>query len=34
MMSLVAKTLSESEVADLAAYYAAIEIKIGKVPGE
>ncbi len=34
MMSLVAKTLSENEIADLAAYYAAIEIKIGKVPGE
>ena len=34
MMSLVAPTLSETEIADLAAYYAAIEVKIGKVPGE
>lgn len=34
MMSLVAPTLSENEIADLAAYYAAIEVKIGKVPGE
>jgi len=34
MMSLVAKTLSDNEIADLAAYYAAIEVKIGKLPGE
>ena len=34
MMSLVAPTLSDSDEADLAAYYAAIEIKIGKIPGE
>lgn len=34
MMSLVAQTLSDNEIADLAAYYAAIEVKIGKVPGE
>jgi cytochrome c553 len=34
MMSLVAPTLSEQDVADLAAYYAAIEVKIEKVPGE
>ena len=34
MMSLVAPTLSEQDVADLAAYYAAVEVKIGKVPGE
>jgi cytochrome c553 len=34
MMTLVAKTLSENEIADLAAYYAAIEITIGKIPGE
>ncbi len=33
-MSLVAKPLSDSDVADLAAYYSAIEVKIGKVPGE
>lgn len=34
MMSLVAPTLSEDDIADLAAYYAAIEVTIGKVPGE
>ncbi len=34
MMTLVVKPLSDSEVADLAAYYAAIEVKIGKVPGQ
>jgi cytochrome c553 len=34
MMALVAPALSEKDVADLAAYYAAIEVKIGKVPGE
>jgi cytochrome c553 len=33
-MSLVAKTLSDTDVADLAAYYSAIEVKIGKVPGD
>lgn len=34
MMSLVVPTLSENDVADVAAYYAAIEVKIVKVPGE
>jgi len=34
MMSLVVPTLSENDVADLSAYYSAIEVKIGKVPGE
>jgi cytochrome c553 len=34
MMSLVVPTLSESDMADLAAYYAAIEVKIAKVPGQ
>ena len=34
MMSLVVPTLSDGDMADLAAYYAAIEIKIGKVPGQ
>lgn len=33
-MSLVAPTLTEKDVADLAAFYSAIEVKIGKVPGE
>jgi cytochrome c553 len=34
MMSLVAPTLSDEDVANLAAYYAAIEVKIGKMPGQ
>jgi cytochrome c553 len=34
MMSLVVPTLSESDVADVAGYYAAIEVKIAKVPGQ
>lgn len=34
MMSLVAPTLSDEDIADLAAYYAAIEVKIEKVPGQ
>jgi cytochrome c553 len=34
MMSLVVPKLSESEMADVSAYYAAIEVKIGKVPGQ
>jgi cytochrome c553 len=34
MMSLVAPTLSDDDIADLAAYYSAIEVKIVKVPGE
>lgn len=34
MMSLVVPTLSGDDVADVAAYYAAIEVKIVKVPGE
>lgn len=34
MMSQIAPGLSEADEADLAAYYAAIEVKIGKIPGE
>jgi len=34
MMSLVVPALSDDDVADLAAYYSAIEVKIVKVPGE
>jgi cytochrome c553 len=34
MMSQIAPSLSESDEADLAAYYAAIEVTIGKIPGE
>jgi cytochrome c553 len=33
MMSLVAPTLSPKDIEDLAAYYAAIEITVGKIPG-
>jgi cytochrome c553 len=32
-MTLVAATLSDAEIADLAAYYAAIEIRVVKMPG-
>lgn len=34
MMSIVAPTLSDNDVADVAAYYAGIEVKIEKVPGQ
>ena len=34
MMSLVVPSLSDGDMADLAAYYAAIEVTIGKVPGQ
>ena len=33
-MSVVAPALSDQDIEDLAAYYAAIEISIGKLPGE
>jgi cytochrome c553 len=33
MMSLIAPTLSPKDIEDLAAYYAAIEITVGKIPG-
>jgi len=33
-MSLVAKSLSDNDVDDLAAYFSGIEIKIVKIPGE
>ena len=32
-MSVVARTLSDKDIEDLAAYFAAIEIKVVKVPG-
>jgi cytochrome c553 len=32
MMSLIAPTLSSQDIEDLAAYYAAIEVKVGKIP--
>ncbi len=34
MMSIVIKDLSEADIDDLAAYYAAIEITVGKIPGQ
>lgn len=33
-MSVVAPSLSDGDIEDLAAYYAAIEIKVGKLPGQ
>ncbi len=33
MMSLVAPTLSPKDIEDLSAYYSAIEITVGKIPG-
>lgn len=33
-MSVVAPSLSDADIADLAAYYSAIEIKIVKIPGQ
>jgi cytochrome c553 len=32
MMSLIAPALSDQDIEDLAAYYAAIEVKVGKIP--
>lgn len=32
-MSVVASTLSDQDIENLAAYFAAIEVKVGKVPG-
>jgi len=34
MMSVVAPTLSDDDVANLAAYYSAIPITLGKLPGD
>ena len=33
-MSVVAPSLSDGDIEDLAAYYAAIEISVGKLPGQ
>jgi cytochrome c553 len=33
-MSLVALSLSDKDIEDLAAYFPAIEIKVGKLPAE
>jgi cytochrome c553 len=33
-MNVVTATLSDADVANLAAYFSAIEIKIVKIPGE
>jgi cytochrome c553 len=34
LMSVVAPSLTEKEIEDLAAYYSAIEVTIGKIPGQ
>lgn len=34
MMSLVVQNLSPTDIEDLAAYYSAIEISVGKIPGQ
>jgi cytochrome c553 len=33
-MSVVARTLSDQDIEDLAAYFSAIEISVGKLPGQ
>ena len=33
-MSVVAPSLSDKDIEDLAAYYSAIEISVGKLPGQ
>jgi cytochrome c553 len=33
-MNVVTSTLSDADVANLAAYFSAIEIKVVKIPGE
>jgi cytochrome c553 len=33
-MSVVVSTLSDSDIDNLAAYFAAIEVKVGRIPGE
>ena len=33
-MSVVAATLSDDDIAALAAYYAAIEVRVGRIPGQ
>jgi len=34
MMSIVIESLSDADIADLAAYYSAIEITVGNLPGD
>jgi cytochrome c553 len=34
MMSIVIQNLSPTDIEDLAAYYSAIEISVGKIPGQ
>ena len=34
MMSIVIKDLSQADIEDLAAYYSAIQITVGKIPGQ
>lgn len=33
MMSIIVPTLSDADIENLAAYYSAIEVKVGKMPG-
>jgi cytochrome c553 len=33
MMSIVAKGLSDNDIANLAAYYSSVQITVGKIPG-
>ena len=34
MMAIIAPTLSDKDIEDLASYYSAIEITVGKIPGK
>jgi cytochrome c553 len=34
MMNIIVRSLSEADVADLAAYYSGIEVRVDKIPGE
>jgi cytochrome c553 len=34
LMSVIAQTLSQPDIESLAAYYAAIEVTVGKIPGD
>ena len=34
MMAIVAPTLSDKDIEDLASYYSAIEVTVGKIPGK
>ena len=34
MMSIVVQNLSQTDIEDLTAFYSAIEISVGKIPGQ